>query len=856
MLFLVRLATACALAAATSAAQSADSLLEEARRAAAAGKTEDAQAKFEKALESLADAPRKRVDARLELADLLAESEQPRAAAGHLQTAAKTLREIGASRVDLADVLLRLGDVELDVDEDDAERTYQNALSLYLAELGPAGEKTVEARAALGELYLSQDWEEGAEEQFDAAVDARRMAFGVGEELAGTLEVISEHERWSREDRAVQRRNEALSIRESLYEDPSIELAEALVSEAHERYQWDYDEQAVEMFDRALTILWQLEDPPPALAAEAHSGMGDALAYLDRPVLAESQYRSSIAVRREAEMIDSDLAANLCALAEAVRTQGRPREAVEPAEECASLRRALFEEDSYQIRSSLNSLAAIYGEAERYAEAEDAYRELLEIYRRHEEPYLGASSNVWSQLSELYQRAEQDEKRIDALRQAVETHDDAFGPEDAGVASLLESLREAYLEAGQKWKTKGIRLRLNRLEWREYAAQYEWLQPLAETERLSRKLSPLGFFGMIFFAASLVVVPAGAAASRKLGRVPGAADQEPDAEPKRRTLMSLFYPEPPSHRGRFHGQGPELFGVWAINSLLTVLTLGVYYFWGKVRIRRYIWSHAEFAGDRFAFHGTPMELFVGWLKASPVLAAIIWGPTILLMITQSTDYEIWATLGVMGMALLLWPVAEIGAHRYRLSRTSWSGIRFSFHGATGRYFGIYLLNWILWVFTLGLWTPFFNAVKRRYLMGHMRFGDSGFACDARGRDIFKAFFVNWLLFLPTWGLYRYWYLAKREQYYWSRTTFRGARFRCNITGSQLFEISVVGGIVTLATLGLAWPWVRCWRMRVWLESIQLDGSLDLAAIRQNPQAAGATGEGFADFLGVDFGFFE
>ena len=45
-------------------------------------------------------------------------------------------------------------------------------------------------------------------------------------------------------------------------------------------------------------------------------------------------------------------------------------------------------------------------------------------------------------------------------------------------------------------------------------------------------------------------------------------------------------------------------------------------------------------------------------------------------------------------------------------------------------------------------------------------------------------------------------------------------------------------------------------MRVWLESIQLDGALELAKVRQDPQAATATGEGYADFLGVDFGFFE
>ena len=65
----------------------------------------------------------------------------------------------------------------------------------------------------------------------------------------------------------------------------------------------------------------------------------------------------------------------------------------------------------------------------------------------------------------------------------------------------------------------------------------------------------------------------------------------------------------------FHGSGGSLLGIHVVNVLLTIITLGVYYFWAKVRVRNYLLSQTQFAGDRFAYHGTGKELLLGFLKA-------------------------------------------------------------------------------------------------------------------------------------------------------------------------------------------------------------------------------------------------
>jgi len=63
----------------------------------------------------------------------------------------------------------------------------------------------------------------------------------------------------------------------------------------------------------------------------------------------------------------------------------------------------------------------------------------------------------------------------------------------------------------------------------------------------------------------------------------------------------------------FHGTGGGLFKIMLINWILTLLTLGIYSFWGKTKVRRYLCEQSSFAGDRFYYHGTGGELFKGAL---------------------------------------------------------------------------------------------------------------------------------------------------------------------------------------------------------------------------------------------------
>ena len=168
-------------------------------------------------------------------------------------------------------------------------------------------------------------------------------------------------------------------------------------------------------------------------------------------------------------------------------------------------------------------------------------------------------------------------------------------------------------------------------------------------------------------------------------------------------------------RLRFHRNGSSLFGIFVINVLLTLLTLGVYYFWGKAKIRRYMHSQTELHNSRFSNHTTGGELCIGWIKAIILIVTIVLISEIPSFFWEDMTHE-WITLfAFYGLLLFVFlPLAIVGSLRFRLSRTSYRGIRFSFRGNSKTFFKIYYTGLLKTIFTLGLYYPYFETEIRQF----------------------------------------------------------------------------------------------------------------------------------------------
>ncbi len=307
----------------------------------------------------------------------------------------------------------------------------------------------------------------------------------------------------------------------------------------------------------------------------------------------------------------------------------------------------------------------------------------------------------------------------------------------------------------------------------------------------------------------------------------------------------------------FYGSGESLFGIYVVNVLLTILTLAIYRFWARVRVRRYLMSQSAFEGDRFAYHGNGRELFVGYLKASMLFGLAAFCLTVLPDLLGLP--EAFQTLtSVLFFALLLAFVGltMVGSRRYQLSRTSWRNIRFSFRGRAIVFLKLLIGGSLLTGVTFGLYYPVFATRRYGFMTSNSYVGTQRFDFDGRGIDLLWPFVKALLLTIPTLGLCWFWYSAHRGRYFWDHTTVGAARFRYRATGGRLLWLWTVNILLFVGTLGIAWPWVKLRNVEFTFRNLTLEDLLDTSRIvQQEDEGSSPTFEGIAGLLetGFDFG---
>jgi uncharacterized membrane protein YjgN (DUF898 family) len=242
----------------------------------------------------------------------------------------------------------------------------------------------------------------------------------------------------------------------------------------------------------------------------------------------------------------------------------------------------------------------------------------------------------------------------------------------------------------------------------------------------------------------------------------------------------------------YEGAAGNVAGIAVTNGLLGVLTLGIYRFWGKTRLRRYLWSHLSFDGDPLEYTGTGMELLVGFLIAIAFLLPLgilsgmaelaFAGDAVLLAISQMVQ---------LLLILFLVQVAIFRARRYRLTRTQWRGIRGGQSGSAMKY-ALMALGWsFVTLISLGLALPVQRTRLQRYRLEHTWLGDRGFAFNARAGRLFGRWFLTWLLLLPTLGLMYFWYRVQEFRYFAARTRYGDLKFQSDLRTRQVVVIGLL-----------------------------------------------------------------
>jgi uncharacterized membrane protein YjgN (DUF898 family) len=307
---------------------------------------------------------------------------------------------------------------------------------------------------------------------------------------------------------------------------------------------------------------------------------------------------------------------------------------------------------------------------------------------------------------------------------------------------------------------------------------------------------------------------------------------------------------------KFKGDHGTLVGLRILNNILTVVTLGIYYPWARASVLKYMYAESEFMDSPFVFHGTGKEMFIGFLKAI-ALFIIIYACFFLCMASHNIVIIIIGVLLLYAGVLILAPLAVHGYCRYRSSRSSWRGIHFGYRGNVKEFMKLYLLEGFLAIITLGIYGSWFHVNVRKYVLGHLRFGNIEFKFTGNGGDLFLIHLKGILLSIITLGIYSFWYIKDLIAFEFKNLKMiqngKEINFRSTLSGVDVLGMYIINNLIIIFTLGIGTGIAINRVMRKVFENIELDNEVDVNTLVQTEEEyKDAAGDDLAGMLDISW----
>ncbi len=349
------------------------------------------------------------------------------------------------------------------------------------------------------------------------------------------------------------------------------------------------------------------------------------------------------------------------------------------------------------------------------------------------------------------------------------------------------------------------------------------------------------------------------------------------------------------HQFEFTGNAREYFGIWIVNLFLSIITLGIYTAWAKVRRLRYFYANTFLDGHNFDYHARPMSILIGRI--------IVLGALLIYNVLVNIN-PLASLLIVPYLFALPWIINK--ALRFRARVTSHRNIRFNFEGSYWRAFLVFAIMPILAAFSLGILVPVSSRMSANYIGNNLRYGTARFSTEAPLGDLYGNWFASILFFIAA-GLimagcgallgtmlgdssfiatifgqsgtpnldhttlntifigviafyisfflvYLFYGAGVRNIVYKATLLDDAHGFNSTISRLRYIWILVTNLFATILTIGLLRPWaaIRTWRYLVdntrFLAGRELDGF-----VADKTPEGGAAGAEFLDIEGIDFG---
>ena len=334
------------------------------------------------------------------------------------------------------------------------------------------------------------------------------------------------------------------------------------------------------------------------------------------------------------------------------------------------------------------------------------------------------------------------------------------------------------------------------------------------------------------------------------------------------------------HTPEFRGNATEYFGIWIVNLVLSILTLGIYSAWAKVRTQRYMYSNTRLAGAPFEYLANPIQILKGRLIAYAFVIVLAVAAKFQLM---------WVVVPMYLLLLALYPLLIHFSLRFRARYAAWRGLRFNFDGKPGEAYQAYMLYPIVAFITMYLMIPWMVKEQQSYIAKHHSYGGRRFAFQGELMEYYKPFLISLgigfaLMMLLIFGavgmavgsaaaggadasaagpgpvfttfmivfmvlLYGgmlalgVFVRTKWTNLLWNNTSLGEHRFESKLEWPRMLVLYLTNGLAILASFGLLIPWaqIRMLRYRLASTTLVAQGSLDefVGGIEQHQGAAGS-----------------
>ena len=310
---------------------------------------------------------------------------------------------------------------------------------------------------------------------------------------------------------------------------------------------------------------------------------------------------------------------------------------------------------------------------------------------------------------------------------------------------------------------------------------------------------------------------------------------------------------------RFTGRAGEYFRIWIVNICLSIVTLGIYSAWAKVRRKRYFYGNTLLEDSAFEYLADPKAILKGRII---VLAGFV-----VYSLVGKINPLAGLAMALVFLGVLPWLIVR--ASRFNAVNSAHRNVRFDFRAGYWEMARLLVLPVVLVPLTLGLLYPYYAYCKRRFFVGHSSYGTTPFAFDATYGAYLRVYLKAALMFvlflagsvltlgvgaLPLYILFAAYRDGAVARLTWKSTRLGGLRFDCGWTTGGLFKLYFVNSLGVIFTAGLLAPWAAVRTARYQLRRISLQPGREIGAFLAAAQEqVGAIGDEASDLLGFDFG---